>query len=417
MTWERARTALRWSVVGFVLASMSGGCCKCGSITTSGPAVTRPETQRETTAGHLPLNNITPAWRRTPWADSDEPQLDDLEARFASAAPFGGPLRGDLVLCQLTATGGGNDVLSAPDLGVTYTLPDGTTKTAKGPEDESAAIVSVGGIHLARGARMELTVYDDDAVVSDFIGRTSFLHDGFPVTFSEKTLDGACRVLPMAQLQSPLAAASKVLDDALTLLEKSPKPTPKKVHWGYPREIAEGVGVAFRRVAAFVGWNAEELAEPRRRYEAFVTGWQQAFVASRAAALATAGKTVTLAGDLTVTVTNVTCDDKAVTAYGRDRVSAVCVVELEIVDGSNPVLSDRFSVVEGITIAGVDDAGVMTPPDSFGVVRAGKVVGKVDDPRSTERVLVEPLPVVDLPNDTLLWVETGGDSGLLRILP
>ena len=406
------------------LLRLSGESCKCGPITNREEPP--PKSQRTSQlASRIEGKDNRDIPYDAPWKDAHrEPQVAGREALFETTPPLAGDAIEDaLLLCRVAAHGGRiYDPVdgSPPDLSVVFEIGDGASRYCRGPVDTGDALCSLSRVAIHKGQRVSLSVFDHDPFGADSVGKGAFVYQGrLPVAIEDPAFEAECRALPPGAYEGRLAKATAELDRALEQLARAMVPAADVPHWGYPVEQVDATRNAFREVAAYVGWEGPELTVRRKRYDELAAGWLSAVsaaVEAKIEQLPAPGTKVAVGKEaLEVTVIATTCHPKAVSGYGNNVPN--CVVELELHDDPGP-LTVGFNSVDGVTLAVVGEQGGMHLLQAVGIVREGKLVEEMDEPRSTERVLMTPTWAhwgIEVPEKVLLFVETDGQTALLRL--
>jgi hypothetical protein len=389
-------------------------CCKLGF---DGPESTE-HTERVSTVDAL--GDIRPF--ELPWKRSGEPQIDRPDVVFDGlAAVASDAFEGGVVLCRVKVAHNNkydSDVANtAPDLSLEITF-GGTRRSSHGPDDAWGATLSFGGVDVAKDAAIVVTLVDRDVGGSDEVGSQALVYTGrFPISLHTEAFEGECRAMPRSAFDGELLAKLATLDGALDAIGKACVPSRQRVHLGYPRAQIDAAVTALDAVAAYIGWEATELAAPRARFEKTEAACRDEVLAFRRATASelSGNKTITIGREpLTITLVKATCDAAERAAYGVTDYTQ-CLAELELADSEWPITVTHSNAVEGLEVALVSDGGEMAAARVLGLVRDGKLIGRAAKTDKTERILVVPSTGPSIGPDTLLWFETGGTAAILHV--
>jgi hypothetical protein len=240
-------------------------------------------------------------------AATGTPQRADAPQLFARARPVEGEIHRGLLVCRAQIRGSYDDSLFAggADVAMSVTIGQGE---AMSTGQHSSRTFTFPIANLETGTTVAASVVDVDVLFSDPIGGGSASYERTPFTIEHTNATIECRALASveAEAQRALTRFRRALDGFHT-----GEPDLVAGDLGFPS--IEPVRLAAQDVASWVGWNDPELragfAHARELDHAYAATIGRAVVA-RHDALPPMNEP-TNAGDRTLRIVRVACDDEA----------------------------------------------------------------------------------------------------------
>lgn len=183
-----------------------------------------------------------------------------------------GALDGETLVCHVRVKHAGvYDTIGLPDLMVRIAMGHASVaaRTFVAPEERGDYTWILPGVHLLVGAKIKLSLVDEDVGNDDWIGAVVQTFDGvMPMRFEHQAFEGECRVRPRGEESRWRTRVARATDGALQGLLRSRDAS-------RPASVDAQIRAQLMDVASAGGWASPEVKALRRRYQALRDEWRR----------------------------------------------------------------------------------------------------------------------------------------------